>query len=172
MTWLFGIGVFFLLIFSFVIAFGAPFLPTLRARTDDIFDLADLKAGDTLVELGSGDGRILREAAKRGIKSIGYELNPVLVIYSWLLSFKYRKLIRHHLGSYWGKRLPPCDAIYVFLLNPFMSRLNNKIVQEISNPVKVVSFAFEIPNKKPAREKGGMYLYKYSPELSTKKPTQ
>ena len=164
MTWLFGVGIFFILIFSFVIAFGAPFLPTLRARTSDALDLLDLKPGETLVELGSGDGRILREAAKRGIKSVGYELNPVLVIYSWLLSVRYRGLIKHKLGNYWNKKLPPCDGIYVFLLNPFMPRLHNKIVQEISNPVKVVSFAFEIPNVKPTTEKNGLLLYKYLPK--------
>jgi hypothetical protein len=144
-----------------VIAFGAPFLPTLKVRTDDIFDLLDLKPGQTLVELGSGDGRILRAAAKRGIKSIGYELNPVLVLYSYLRSFKYRKLIRHRLGNYWNKKLPACDGIYVFLLNPFMPKLHNKITQEISGSVKVVSFAFEIPNKKPTTEKHGLYLYRY-----------
>jgi 16S rRNA A1518/A1519 N6-dimethyltransferase RsmA/KsgA/DIM1 with predicted DNA glycosylase/AP lyase activity len=162
--WLFGVGVACLLLFSFVIAFGAPFLPTLKAKTDDIFELADLKKGDTLLELGHGDGRILKAAAQRGIKSIGYELNPLLVVYSWLLCFKYRKLITIHWGNYWNKPLDECDAIYVFLLNPFMPKLHNKIVQEIRKPVKLVSFAFEITSKKPTREKGGLYLYTYTPE--------
>lgn len=160
-TALFVIAIATILIFSFVIFFGAPFLPTLKGRTNEALDLLDLKPGQTLLELGSGDGRILRAAAKRGIKSVGYELNPLLVIWSTLVSLKYRKLITVRWGNYWRHKLPVTDGIYVFLLNPYMEKLNNKIEQEISKPVKLVSFAFAIPGKKPAKELNGLMLYKY-----------
>ncbi|MES2971501.1 MAG: hypothetical protein V4702_04215 [Patescibacteria group bacterium] len=152
-----------ILIFSFVIAFGAPYLPTLRARTPEALDLLDLKPGQTLLELGSGDGRILRAAAERGIKSIGYELNPLLVIWSKGRHWKYHKLITVHWGNYWRHKLPVTDGIYVFLLNQYMEKLNNKIEQEITKPVKLVSFAFAIPGKKPVKELNGLMLYEYKP---------
>lgn len=161
-TALWVIAITTIMIFSFVIAFGAPFLPTLKARTPEALDLLDLKPGQTLLELGSGDGRILRAAAERGIKSIGYELNPLLVVWSMLISLKYRKLITVRWGNYWRHRLPVTDGIYVFLLNPYMEKLNNKIEQEISKPVKVVSFAFAIPGKKPVKELHGLMLYEYN----------
>jgi len=44
--------------------------------------MLNLKSGQTLIELGSGDGRVLKEAAAKGVRAIGYEINPVLVIYS------------------------------------------------------------------------------------------
>lgn len=157
--WLVGITVVFL--FSFVIIFGAPFLPTLKARTDDAFGLLGLKPGQTLLELGSGDGRILKEAARRGIKSIGYELNPLLVFYSRVSTLRYRKLVKIKLGNYWHHKLPDADGIYVFLLNPYMTKLDKKIIQEFSSGVRLVSFAFEIPGKKPVKEKGGLRLYLY-----------
>lgn len=37
---------------------------------------------ETLVDLGSGDGRIVIEAAKKGYSAVGYELNYWLVLYS------------------------------------------------------------------------------------------
>jgi len=160
-TWLFLAAVAAVLVFSFVILFGAPFLPTLRARTPEALDLLDLKPGQTLLELGSGDGRILREAARRGIRGIGYELNPVLVAYSRLLNWRYRKLVTVHLGNYWRTTWPPADAIYVFLLNPFMEKLNKKITQDIRGDVKVLSFAFPIPGKQPVKELNGLMLYEY-----------
>ena len=162
MTALIFLGAFFIFIFSFVIAFGAPFLPTLKARTSEALDLLDLKPGQTLLELGSGDGRILRAAAQRGVYSSGYELNPVLVIWSTLINWKYRKFITVHWGNYWHRKLPVTDGIYVFLLNPYMKKLDTKIMQDIKSKVKVVSFAFEIPGKKPAKELNGLYLYKYN----------
>ncbi len=166
MTWLILLGVFFVLIFSFVIAFGAPFLPTLKARTPDIFNLLDMKPGQSLLELGSGDGRILRAAAERKIYAIGYELNPVLVVWSMLINWKYRKYIKVHWGNYWRVKLPVTDAIYVFLLNPYMKKLDTKITLEMKSrktvSLKVCSFAFQIPGKKPVKELNGLYLYKYN----------
>jgi hypothetical protein len=148
--------------FVFVIAFGAPFLPILKPQVPRALDLIDLKPGQTLLELGSGDGRILIEAAKRGINSVGYELNPLLVIYSWLVTRKYKGSIKIVWGNYWRKKLPPADGIFVFLLQPYMEKLDTKITQEFSKPVKLLSFAFHIPNKKPDKQKNGLFLYTYN----------
>ena len=149
------------LIFSFVILFGAPYLPTLKNRAEDAFELLNLKPGDTLLELGSGDGRILRLAAKKGIKGIGYELNPLLVLYSQISCWRYRKLVTFKCRNYWQVTLPACDGIYVFLLDRFMPKLDKKIIKEIKPPVRLVSYAFKIPNRKPIQEKNALFLYKY-----------
>jgi SAM-dependent methyltransferase len=147
--------------FSFVIVFGAPYLPTLKDQVVNAMDLIDLKPGQTLLELGSGDGRVLAAAAEKGCYAIGYELNPLLVIYSWLRTRKYGKKVRVIWGNYWHRELPKCDAIFVFLLQQYMGKLDKKIIQECSNPVKLVSFAFEIPHKKPTQKHRGMFLYTY-----------
>lgn len=164
MTWLFLVSVVAVFLFGFVIFFGAPFLPTLRVRTDEIFELLALKPGQKLLELGSGDGRILRAAAERGIHAVGYELNPALVIYSHLRHWRYRSLITVHWQNYWRHPLPDTDGIYVFLLDRYMVKLDTKITQEITKKVKVVSFAFAIPDKEPQKEKNGLLLYDYRPK--------
>jgi len=153
--------IFLVLIFCFVIAFGAPYLPTLKKRTADAFELLDLKPGQVLLELGSGDGRILRYAAKKGIRGIGYELNPLLVLYSQLRNWRYRDLISFKCRNYWGVNLPHCDAIYVFLLDKYMKKLDTKIIKEVKSPVKLVSHAFRIPNREIIQEKNGLFLYRY-----------
>ena len=163
MSWLFAFVIVLVLAFSFVILFGAPFLPTLKRKSIEALDLLDLKAGQTLTELGSGDGRILREAAKRGIYSIGYELNPVLVLWSMLMSVRYRRFITVRWGNFWQHKLPETDGIYVFLLDRYMKKLDKKIIQETSKKVKLVSFAFAIPGKKPTKEIKGLMLYEYIP---------
>lgn len=148
--------------FAGVIAFGAPFLPTLSKRVEDALDLLDLKEGQTMLELGSGDGRLLRAAARRGVKSVGYELNPLLVIYSRLTTWRYRSLVQVRWGNYWNKTWPPSEGMYVFLLQPYMSKLHNKIVQYTKDePYKLVSFGFDIPDKKPKKSVDGMHLYVY-----------
>lgn len=151
--------------FTFVVAFGAPFLPTLKKRVPDAIELSGLKKGDTLLELGSGDGRVLIEAAKKGIRGVGYELNPLLVLYSKALCFKHRKFITIIWGNYWTKQWPKADAIFVFLLQPYMEKLDTKIAQEYPYGIHLVSFAFTIPSKKPKREANGLYLYDYKKQL-------
>jgi len=100
------LGLILILLFCFVILFGAPFLPTLKKQINPIFDLLDLTEGQTLIELGSGDGRILYEAGKRGLYAVGYELNPILVLYSIIKTWKYRSKVRIIWGNYWQKEWP------------------------------------------------------------------
>jgi len=149
-------------LFTFVIIFGAPFLPTLKKQVDPAIRLIDLKPGQTLLELGSGDGRILVAAARAGLNVIGYELNPLLVAYSWLITRKYKRQIKVVWGNYWRRTWPDADGIFVFLLDPYMNKLNKKIIQNYKKPIKLVSFAFKLPNRSEDAEKNGLYLYKYN----------
>lgn len=149
------------LVFAFVLLFGAPFLPTLKKQTVAAFELLDLKPGDTFLELGCGDGRVLEYAAKQGIKGIGYEINPFLYIYARARTWRQRKLVAIHLKNYWKVHLPHCQGIYVFLLDNYMAKLDEKINNEARGPVRLVSYAFKVPFKKPDEHKHGMYLYKY-----------
>lgn len=163
--WLIFVAIVFL--FGFVVAFGAPYLPTLEARTNDAFDLLDLKKGQTLLELGCGDGRVLRAAGKRGVKSIGYELNPLLVICARIVTWRYRRITKVRWANYWHVTLPETDAVYVFLLDRYMGRLNTKIIQEQQGSLRLVSFAFTIPDREVAAEKNGLFLYNYEKRQKT-----
>lgn len=159
-------GVVFL--FGFVVLFGAPYVPTFSRQANAAIDLMDLKEGETLVELGSGDGAVLLVAARRGIRGIGYELNPLLVVISRLRCWRYRHMVQIHCRNFWHSPLPTCDGVYVFLLDRFMTRLDAKIEHEAKRPVKLVSYAYQVPGSKPVRKNAGMFLYAY-PAASSKK---
>lgn len=152
-----------ILLFASALLFGAPYVPTLTRQTVNAVDLLNLKPGQTLLELGSGDGRVLKAAAKRGIKVKGYEVNPLLVIFSMFRCLKERQLVTVRWGNFWRASFKDADAIYVFLLKPYMAKLDKKITQEITKPVKVVSFAFAFPERTPVKEKDGLMLYEFKP---------
>jgi SAM-dependent methyltransferase len=56
-----------------------PFVPTPENVVDKMIELAGVKKGDVVYDLGSGDGRIVIAAAKRGAKAVGFEIDPDLV---------------------------------------------------------------------------------------------
>lgn len=163
MSWFLLIASGLILLFGFVVAYGAPYLPTLKKQVDSGLDLLDLKPGQTLLELGCGDGRVLRAAADRGLHAVGYELNPVLVLIARLHTWQQRKSVKVIWGNYWSAAWPPADGIFVFLLDKYMPKLDKKITQEYHSGVKLVSFAFKIPEKPIAAERHALYLYDYLP---------
>ena len=53
--------------------------PTPQVLVDKMLDMAGITKSDFLVDLGSGDGRTVITAAKRGVRGVGIEYNPDLV---------------------------------------------------------------------------------------------
>src|SRR5579863_3157455 len=84
MIWAYTLGL-IVLIFGIVVFRGAPYVPSHRRFARAAFrTLYPLSDKDVLVDLGSGDGIILRLAAERGARAVGYEINPILVAITWL----------------------------------------------------------------------------------------
>jgi SAM-dependent methyltransferase len=151
-----------LLCFAVVLLFGAPYVPTLKTQQQLALKLLDLKKGQTLLEPGCGDGRVLRAAAKQGIRGVGYELNPIMFVVAKLVTFRYRRLVTIQYGDFWAAQWPAADGIYVFLLDKYMAKLDKKIIQTYSGKkVKVVSYAFKIPHRTPVKTDTSLYLYDY-----------
>jgi SAM-dependent methyltransferase len=146
------------LAFGAVLLRGAPYVPTMKKQAEAALELLALKPGQTLLELGSGDGRMLILAAQSGLNVVGVELNPFLVIVSWLRTRRYRKQVRIIWGDFWRVQWPPCDGVFAFLLDRFMVRLDHKMLS-VRKPL--ASFAFKIPGRKPTSQKDGVYLYTY-----------
>lgn len=161
MIWLWLVLAGLIICFGLVVLVGAPYLPTLKPQVAAALELANLKAGDTLLELGCGDGRVVLAAARRGLNVVGYELNPLLALIAWSRTWPYRRQVRIIWGNYWLADWPPADAIFVFLLAKYMPKLDKKIIQYKHKPVKLVSYAFKLPGKRPAQQKAGVLLYHY-----------
>lgn len=157
------VGIIIVLAFGVVVFIGAPYLPTLGRQVTTALDLLDLKPGQTLLELGSGDGKILIAAAERGWNAVGIEINPFLAFLAWARTRRYGKRVRVRLGNFWRLRWPKNDGIFVFLVPHFMPDLDKRMRLQGG---KIVSVAFVIPGKKPTRTKNGVHLYDYPPAYS------
>ena len=54
-------------------------VPTSQALVDKMLDMARMTKNDFVMDLGSGDGRTVITAAKRGARAVGVEYNPDMV---------------------------------------------------------------------------------------------
>lgn len=141
---------------------GAPYVPTMHKQREQALDLLDLKPGQTLIDLGSGDGAMLKTAAERGLNAVGYEINPLLVLVSKLRTMKYRNQVKVIRGNFWKKKWPEADAVFVFLTGTYMQKLDEQMGKRFDGEVKLVTYGFQLKNKKPAKTAGAFFLYKYS----------
>lgn len=152
-------------LFGFVVFRGAPYVPSRKRELIDAFDrLYPINSHDTLVDIGSGDGIVLREAAKRGARAIGYELNPILVLISRLLS-RHNSRIATHLADFWSVQLPSeTTVVYVFGESRDITKMAQKVEDEairIGKTLAFISYGFAVPGKTPAKKVGAYYLYQF-----------
>lgn len=147
-----------LLLFGAVVFFGAPYLPTMSPQVQAAFALLRLKPGQTVLELGCGDGKVLLAAAREGYKAIGFEINPVLVLVALWKTRKYRSMVTVRWANFWRTPWPPADGVFVFLLDKYMQRLDERM-KVYKKPL--VSVAFTVPGKAVAAEKNAVFLYRY-----------
>lgn len=157
---LFIFVVFIIYSFTVGVVFGAPYLPTLQSQRRTALELLDLEPGRTLYDLGCGDGRMLRSAAERGLNAVGYELSPILVLVARIVNFRYRKQVRVIMGDYWRADWSQADGIFVFLLDKYMDKFDHKVAA-LGKPIKVASYTFQIPDKKPVAKRNAVFLYEY-----------
>lgn len=145
--------------------FGAPFLPTRAVWIDDALRLAKVSNKDVVVDLGSGSGAVLRRALRRGTKrAVGYEVNPVLALYSRLRLLKYGKRAQIYNNNFLKMDLPTdTTAVYLFgierIMCPTLDYLRHQKKRLSTKRLRVVCYGFELPDVKPIRKDQAMTLY-------------
>lgn len=152
---------------GFVVFFGAPYVPSRRRDIRLAFrDLYPLTKHDVLVDLGSGDGVVLREAARLGAKAVGFELNPIFLFISRMLSGGDER-IAIHMGNMWKVRLPQeTTVVYAFVVSRDIGKLKHLLQQEanrLKRPVKLICYGIHLSGKTPARQVGAHFLYDFLP---------
>jgi len=127
-------------------------VPTAQALVDRMLDLAQVTPADLLMDLGSGDGRTVITAAKRGTRAIGIEYNPDMVELSRrnakaagageLASFQQADLFATDFSK--------ATVVTMFLLPSINLKLRPKIL-EMRPGTRVVSNSFDMGDWVPQK---------------------
>lgn len=134
---------------------GAPTVYANKGAILEACKLAGLKKGQTLIDLGCGDGRSLIIAAREfGAKGIGIERSPYCFLKSkfnvFLSGQSNIKILFGDIQKY-EKDLKKADVIYVYLLNSVLAKIEDWLFSSIGANTKIVSLAFSFPNFRPSK---------------------
>lgn len=157
-------GFFLFLCLAFVT--GGPFVPSTKKAVDAMVTLAKIRPGQTVIDVGSGDGRVLFAAAKQGAFAVGIEINPYLVRFTQLKAFfgPYRGRIRVRWQNLWTADLTSADVVFVYLIPWRMEDLAAKLKRELKPTAIVVSNSFVFPKWKVLRRDTKNHVYAFRPE--------
>ncbi len=142
---------------------GAPFVPSTDPVAKRMVELARITPGQTAYDLGSGDGRLIRLAAKEGARAIGLEINPFLVVYSNLKGLRFRdnSATKSLWRNFWNFRLTEADVVFVYLLPWRMDRLATKLKRELKPGSIIVTNSFIFPRWRILRQDAKLHVYVY-----------
>ena len=146
------------------IFFGAPWHPLMPHTICRILNFVDIRPGETICDLGCGDGLVLITAAKKySAKGVGVEIDPIKVGLARLL-VKLKKvdervsIIR---GNIFDFDPSDADVIYLYLTHQLMDKLFPEILKKLKPTVRIVSYRFCIRGITPEKVSADKTLFLY-----------
>jgi SAM-dependent methyltransferase len=132
-----------------------PYVPTPQAVVDKMLDMAEVKAGELVVDLGSGDGRIMITAAQRhGAQGFGVDIDPRLVQSS---NEEARRLgvadrVKFLRQDLFNTDFHEANVLTLYLLPDVNIALRPKILTDLKPGTRVVSHDYDMRDWRPDAE--------------------
>lgn len=135
----------------------APYVPSPPQVIRQMLALAELRPGEILFDLGSGDGRTVIMAVKEfGARAVGVELREDLV--KKALSTIYEQGLQDRItivnGDIFKVDLTSADVIFLYLTTSANEKIRPKLDTELKKGVRIVSHDYEIVGWKPVKADG------------------
>jgi SAM-dependent methyltransferase len=130
-----------------------PFVPSPQVVVDKMVELVGVKKGDVVFDMGSGDGRIVIAAAKRGAKAIGFEIDGDLVKESRenIRNAGVQDLAEIRQQDILTVDFSPASVVTMYLLPDVNLKLKPNLLSQLKPGSRIVSHAFDMGDWKPER---------------------
>lgn len=131
-----------------------PYIPSSEVAVEEMLRLAAVEPEDTVVDLGSGDGRIVIAAAKYfGAKGIGIEIDPKLVAESEENARQagVADRVRFHAQDVLKADISLATVVTMYLLSSLISKLRPKLLADLKPGTRIVAHDFPVEGWTPDR---------------------
>jgi len=153
------------------IFFGAPWHPLMPGTIRRILRFAEVQPGETVCDLGCGEGRVLITAAKEfSARAIGVEIDPLKILLARLL----RKIngvgdrVNIVRGNLFDFDPGSADVLYLYLTHQAMDKLFPEILKKLKPSVRIVSYRFCLRGMTPEKVSEDKTLFLYQIDKGTK----
>ena len=128
-----------------------PFVPTPQEVVDKMIELAGVKKGDVVYDLGSGDGRIVITAAKKGARAVGFDIDGDLVKESRenIRKAGLEKSAEIKQQDILTVDLSAATVVTMYLLPDVNLKVKPNLLKQLKPGSRVVSHAFDMGDWKP-----------------------
>ena len=131
------------------------FVPTPQEVVDDMLRLANVRRGDVLYDLGSGDGRIPVTAAKRyGVRAVGIDIDPERVREARENAKRngVDHLVQFREQDLFAADFREATVVTLYLLPELNLKLQPRLLAELKPGTRIVSHQFDMGDWKPAKK--------------------
>jgi tRNA G37 N-methylase Trm5 len=151
-----------------------PYVPTPENVVEAMLKLGEVKKGDILYDLGSGDGRIVITAAKNfGIRGTGIDINPERIqeANANAKSAGVTDRVKFLNQDLFEADFKDATVVTLYLLPSINLKLRPKLWKELKPGTRIVSHSFDMGDWAPEKkiEVDGRYLYLW--RVPSKAPT-
>lgn len=125
---------------------GAPYVGTQNKEINEILKKAKPKKEQLFIELGCGDGRVVKNAVRNyKVTGIGVDINPFLI---WFCKINSRiqgiQNIKFYCKDVLTVDISRADIIYIFLFPSLVKKLQDKILHKSKKNAIIISHGFKI----------------------------
>ncbi len=129
-----------------------PYVPTRMRVARRIIEVAKLKKGEIVYDLGCGDGRLLLEAEKKTkIDARGYEMAPIPYLLAKLKKWFHGSEMHIYMKNFFHGSLKDADVIFCYLGPETMDRLSKKFRHECKKGTRIISHTFHLNGFRPKK---------------------
>ena len=147
---LFGLKMTYILCTALVLPItqGALYVSTPRSKIAAFTDAISMKPGQLFVDLGCGDGRVLRRARKYyNVRAVGYEVNLMAYLKAKMLCAGLKNVIIKR-KNFWTADLSEANVVFCYLYPDVMQKLSRKLKADLKAGTTIVSCNFGLPGFK------------------------
>ena len=131
-----------------------PFVRTTPEVIERMLEMAQVKPGDVVYDIGSGDGAIIIYAAKKfGVKGVGIEIDEDLVLKARDNAFreKVEHLVQFRAQDAFTADVSPATVVTLYMLPEFNAKLRPMLERQLKPGTRVVSHDYPIEGWVPDR---------------------